>query len=98
MNHTKGEWKVMHKNCNELQTTFHGVAIGDTFVEIPTQNELADARIIAAAPEMLNQIKRILTAVEEMLDDSGVVGASYYFDEDDVVSLKSTIKKTGDVL
>ena len=68
MSHTKGEWKVMRRNCNELQTTFYGVAIGDTFVEIPTQDSLGDCHLIAAAPGMLSMLEFACETLDDLLE------------------------------
>lgn len=68
MNHTKGEWKVMHRNCNELQATFHGVAIGNTFVEISTQNSLSDCHLIAAAPDLLSMLEFACETLDDLLE------------------------------
>lgn len=47
---TPGEWKRMMRNSDELMTTFHGVAIGNVFVELTTgKRDIFDADFIAAA-------------------------------------------------
>lgn len=47
---TPGEWKRMMRNSDELMTTFHGVAIGNVFVELTTgKRDIFDAEFIAAA-------------------------------------------------
>ena len=47
---TPGEWKRMMRNSDELMTTFHGIAIGNVFVELTTgKRDIFDAEFIAAA-------------------------------------------------
>ncbi|HHG0455589.1 TPA: ead/Ea22-like family protein [Citrobacter freundii] len=47
---TPGEWKRMMRNSDELMTTFHGVAIGNVFVELTTgKRDIFDAEFIATA-------------------------------------------------
>ncbi|EOZ0309619.1 hypothetical protein ACQGZ3_000452 [Escherichia coli] len=50
---TPGKWKYTVRNVNEMMTTFHGVTIGDTYIEAATRNEREDALLIAAAPDLL---------------------------------------------
>ncbi|ECW4903019.1 ead/Ea22-like family protein [Salmonella enterica subsp. enterica serovar Senftenberg] len=47
---TPGEWKRMMRNSDELMTTFHGIAIGNVFVELTTgKRDIFDAEFIAAS-------------------------------------------------
>lgn len=57
---TPGEWKYTVRNVNEMMTTFHGVTIGDTYIEAATRNEREDARLIAAAPDLLEALQSII--------------------------------------
>lgn len=59
---TPGEWKYTVRNVNEMMTTFHGVTIGDTYIEAATRNEREDARLIAAAPDLLEALQLFLDA------------------------------------
>lgn len=63
---TPGEWKYTVRNVNEMMTTFHGVTIGDTYIEAATRNEREDARLIAAAPDLLEALQGYMSAVSEM--------------------------------
>ncbi|UPQ70577.1 hypothetical protein [Kluyvera ascorbata] len=56
---TPGPWKYTVRNVNEMMTTFHGVAIGDTYIEAATRNEREDARLISAAPDLLEACLRL---------------------------------------
>ncbi|WP_426759078.1 hypothetical protein [Enterobacter cloacae complex sp. 370H10] len=62
---TPGEWKYTIRNVNEMMTTFHGVTIGDTYIEAATRNEIEDARLIAAAPELLEALQLTEKAMAE---------------------------------
>lgn len=53
---TPGPWKYGFRNNNELMITFHGVFIGDVFLDITTSNDRKDALLISAAPELLNEL------------------------------------------
>lgn len=59
---TPGEWKYTIRNVNEMMTTFHGVTIGDTYIEAATRNEVEDARLIAAAPDILDALQKMFRA------------------------------------
>ena len=57
---TPGKWKYTVRNVNEMMTTFHGVTIGDTYIEAATRNERDDALLIAAAPDLLEALQLLL--------------------------------------
>ncbi|EIW7137396.1 hypothetical protein MF939_003200 [Escherichia coli] len=57
---TPGKWKYTVRNVNEMMTTFHGVTIGDTYIEAATRNEREDALLIAAAPDILEALQLLL--------------------------------------
>ena len=57
---TPGKWKYTVRNVNEMMTTFHGVTIGDTYIEAATRNEREDALLIAAAPDLLVALQLLL--------------------------------------
>ncbi|EMN1549394.1 hypothetical protein [Enterobacter kobei] len=59
---TPGPWKYTIRNVNEMMTTFHGVVMGDTYIEIATRNEREDAQLISAAPEMLQALQLMISA------------------------------------
>ncbi|VEB72423.1 Uncharacterised protein [Providencia rustigianii] len=54
--HTPAPWKYTIRNANEIMTTFHGVTIGDVYLDITTANQKADSHLIAAAPELLEAL------------------------------------------
>lgn len=58
---TPGPWKYTVRNANEIMTTFHGVVIGDIYLDITTCSQKADARLIAAAPDLLYSLQKLLT-------------------------------------
>ncbi|QHP78376.1 hypothetical protein EKQ45_08655 [Proteus vulgaris] len=57
---TPAPWKYTVRNANEIMTTFHGVTIGDVYLDITTANQKADAHLIAAAPELLEALIEIV--------------------------------------
>ena len=57
---TPGKWKYTVRNVNEMMTTFHGVTIGDTYIEAATRNDREDALLIAAAPDLLEALQLLL--------------------------------------
>ena len=70
---TPGEWKYTVRNVNEMMTTFHGVTIGDTYIEAATRNEIEDAQLIAAAPDLLDALQCLFENYKQ-LADSGDAG------------------------
>ena len=62
MKHTEGSWKAFTANANGF-----GVTNGDTVIAIAGETDLpenvANANLIAAAPEMLELLKDILSKV-----------------------------------
>lgn len=66
---TPGEWKRMMRNSDELMTTFHGVAIGNVFVELTTgKRDIFDAEFIAAAnPATVLALLASLEAAEKRI-------------------------------
>lgn len=61
---TPGKWKYTVRNVNEMMTTFHGVTIGDTYIEAATRNEREDALLIAAAPDLLEALQNATRVLE----------------------------------
>lgn len=57
---TPAPWKYTVRNANEIMTTFHGVTIGDVYLDITTANQKADAHLIATAPELLEALIEIV--------------------------------------
>lgn len=57
--HTPAPWKYTVRNANEIMTTFHGVTIGDVYLDITTSNQKSDAHLIAAAPELLSLLIKL---------------------------------------
>ncbi|EAB5939096.1 ead/Ea22-like family protein [Salmonella enterica] len=69
---TPGEWKRMMRNSDELMTTFHGVAIGNVFVELTTgKRDIFDAEFIAAANPAT-----VLALLDE-LESADMINADY---------------------
>ncbi|WP_265504146.1 hypothetical protein [Providencia rustigianii] len=69
LKHTPAPWKYTIRNANEIMTTFHGVTIGDVYLDITTANQKADARLIAAAPELLEQLIRLRNKIASYKPD-----------------------------
>lgn len=81
--HTPAPWKYTIRNANEIMTTFHGVTIGDVYLDITTANQKADARLIAAAPELLEALQEI-------------VGSHYLSDKAQSMATKAIAKALGE--
>ncbi|WP_370607667.1 MULTISPECIES: hypothetical protein [Citrobacter] len=66
---TPGPWKYTIRNVNEMMTTFHGVVMGDTYIEIATRNEREDAQLISAAPELLEALQAVVMVADRQTDE-----------------------------
>ncbi|RTO81525.1 ead/Ea22-like family protein [Enterobacter hormaechei] len=68
---TPGEWKRMMRNSDELMTTFHGIAIGNVFVELTTgKRDIFDAEFIAASnPATVLALLDELEAAEKRISE-----------------------------
>ncbi|HGN0166341.1 hypothetical protein [Proteus mirabilis] len=77
---TPAPWKYTVRNANEIMTTFHGVTIDDVYLDITTANQKADAHLIAAAPELLEQLIRLRNKI-----------ASYKPDDDDDLDIVDAV-------
>lgn len=77
---TPAPWKYTVRNANEIMTTFHGVTIGDVYLDITTANQKADANLIATAPELLEQLIRLRNKI-----------ASYKPDDDDDLDIVDAV-------
>lgn len=78
--HTPAPWKHTIRNANEIMTTFHGVTIGGVYLDITTANQKSDAHLIAAAPELLEQLIRLRNKI-----------ASYKPDDNDNLDIVDTV-------
>ncbi|HAU5557863.1 TPA: hypothetical protein JD273_15715 [Proteus mirabilis] len=77
---TPAPWKYTVRNANEIMTTFHGVTIGDVYLDITTANQKADAHLIATAPELLEQLIRLRNKI-----------ANYKTDDDDDLDIVDAV-------
>lgn len=68
---TPAPWKYTIRNANEIMTTFHGVTIGDVYLDITTANQKADSHLISVAPELLSELIRLRNIVASYKQDSG---------------------------
>lgn len=71
---TPGPWKYTIRNVNEMMTTFHGVVMGDTYIEIATRNEREDAKLLAAAPDLLEALQTIQAKMSDFIKLANEVG------------------------
>ncbi|EPM5566727.1 hypothetical protein PZS07_21885 [Providencia thailandensis] len=69
--HSPAPWKYTIRNANEIMTTFHGVTIGDVYLDITTANQKADSHLIAAAPELLEALIELTESAKEAIDGLG---------------------------
>lgn len=91
---TPGEWKRMMRNSDELMTTFHGVAIGNVFVELTTgKRDIFDAEFIAAAnPATVLALLDELEAAEKRIAE---LSASHSKLRDAMAAIHNTIRMDG---
>lgn len=73
---TPGKWKYTVRNVNEMMTTFHGVTIGDTYIEAATRNEREDALLIAAAPDLLEALQAVVRVADRQTDEFDMARAA----------------------
>lgn len=72
---TKADWKVTYRNNNDMMVTYHGVTIGNHYLDIATANERADALLIAAAPKLYKTLDNLLNEILDLMGESdGVYG------------------------
>lgn len=88
---TKGEWKVGEGittiECeNDFIATCHHI----TEQWITEEQAIANAKLIAAAPEMFNALVELLAQVKQFTD--GDIGEQDYF-RDEISNAKKAIKK-----
>lgn len=57
---TPGPWLATVRNNNDMMTQYYGVLIGSVSVDVPTENEKVDSKLIAAAPELLEALQWII--------------------------------------
>ncbi|MEY0837417.1 hypothetical protein [Providencia sp. PROV024] len=69
--HSPAPWKYTVRNANEIMTTFHGVTIGDVYLDITTANHKSDAHLISAAPELLEALIELTESAKEAIDGLG---------------------------
>ncbi|MBX6952696.1 hypothetical protein EX227_22965 [Providencia rettgeri] len=69
--HSPAPWKHTIRNANEIMTTFHGVTIGDVYLDITTANQKADSHLIAAAQELLEALIELTESAKEVIDGLG---------------------------
>ncbi|MBK2673765.1 ead/Ea22-like family protein [Citrobacter freundii] len=85
---TPGEWKRMMRNSDELMTTFHGVAIGNVFVELTTgKRDIFDAEFIAAANP---------STVMSLLDELEAKDATIATQQQEIRTLLNAMEKATD--
>ncbi|MBJ9034663.1 ead/Ea22-like family protein [Citrobacter freundii] len=85
---TPGEWKRMMRNSDELMTTFHGIAIGNVFVELTTgKRDIFDAEFIAASnpATMLALLDELEAAEKRIAELEARTAVVKHFDEFQIV-------------
>lgn len=64
--HTPGPWERLTFSNHELQTDFAMIKIGERVHMVGYSDvDWANARLIAAAPELLNALRELLSAYEQ---------------------------------
>jgi len=67
---TPGPWRHTMRNANEIMTTFHGVQVGKVYIDVTTENEKEDAKLVSAAPELFE----VCSKVANLNPEAGEIG------------------------
>ena len=67
---TPGPWRYTMRNANEIMTTFHGVQIGKVYMDVTTENEPEDAKLVSAEPDLL----AVCCKVANLNPEAGEIG------------------------
>ena len=90
---TKGEWKALKTGLNET-CIFSDIDMEHIFKithnEVSKMQSDANAKLIAAAPDMFNALEELLAQVKQFTD--GNIGEQDYF-RDEISNAKKAIKK-----
>lgn len=83
MKHTKGPWRPLTFSNHELRTDFAMVQIGDSAHMIGySEQDFADAELIAAAPDLLEERDKLKAVNAELLEAlKYMVSASFALDD-----------------
>ena len=96
---TKGEWVIQNYNgkgsCIDIDTKIGNIcqvySLVETDYKTPHNEELiANAKLIAAAPDMFNALEELLAQVKQFT--AGNIGEQDYF-RDEISNAKKAIKK-----
>lgn len=94
---TKGEWKTTIADCSDyllcaVISESEDRVICHTTVDnkMSKEEQKANAKLIAAAPEMFNALEELLAQVKQFTD--GNIGEQDYF-RDEISNAKKAIKK-----
>lgn len=68
MKHTKGPWKVLETENGNLVTNVKDNQLVTDFIQ-----SLSNARLIAAAPELLTELKQALNLIQSIERETGYV-------------------------
>ena len=94
-NFTKGEWKILQGNSQRdvfesgrlLATAYNNTVSKQN---ICLEEAIANAKLIAAAPDMFNALEELLAQIKQFTD--GNIGEQDYF-RDEISNAKKAIKK-----
>ncbi|MEQ5400938.1 hypothetical protein ABN303_09555 [Providencia rettgeri] len=90
--HTPAPWKYTIRNANEIMTTFHGVTIGDVYLDITTANQKADSHLIAAAPELLEALIELVQSYDKCsIDHNGLCQEHFLQEANDCTFKKANL-------
>ncbi|WCG91733.1 hypothetical protein ONR67_06840 [Proteus terrae] len=90
--HSPAPWKYTVRNANEIMTTFHGVTIGDVYLDITTANQKSDAHLIAAAPELLEALIELVQSYDKCsIDHNGLCQEHFLQEANDCTFKKATL-------
>lgn len=90
--HTPEPWKHTIRNANEIMTTFHGVTIGDVYLDITTANQKADSHLIAAAPELLEALIELVQSYDKCsIDHNGLCQEHFLQEANDCTFKKANL-------
>lgn len=71
MKHTRGMWTALKTGIFTYDPTLGVVCLARIAEEVPVEEQLANARLMAAAPDLLCALKKVLGSVSQLPVETG---------------------------